>query len=143
MDPLASLSLIAAVIQLVDFAHKLVSGSREIYHSASGLTAENDVLDLIAEDVAKFGDQIPAVPQTRLSDVGLRLQKLVAKSKTLSDSILKILESLRKDKTKPGKWYSFVHLLRSVRKSPELRNLVGQINNLQAQINTSILFIIR
>ncbi len=40
MDPFASLSIAAAVIQFIDFGSKLVSGTYEIYRSLDGLTDE-------------------------------------------------------------------------------------------------------
>ena len=143
MDPLTALSLAANVIQFVDFAYKLVSGSKEIYNSASGLTAENDVLETIAQDVWKFTEQIPNSSQYGSSNAGVRLHKLAVKSEELAESILRILESLKRDGKKPSKWTSFVHLLRSMHKAPELRMLIDQINKLQGQINTSLTYLIR
>ena len=142
MDPLSALSLATAVVQFINLAHKLVSGSKEIYNSASGSTAENDVLETIAQDVWELNDQISS-SQFGLSNAGQRLQKLATKKQELVASILRIIESIKNDGKKPSKWQSFVHLLRSMQKGPELRMLMDQINKLQAQINTNLTYIIR
>ena len=141
MDPLSALSLAATVIQFVDFAHKLVSGSREIYKSATGLTDQNSILEIIADDVSERCDQIP--DDFGNSNAGLRLQKLAAKSRDLAASILRVLDELKTDKDKPSKWQSFVHLLRSVHRAPQLQMLADQVKKLQAQVNSNLIYILR
>lgn len=141
MDPLSALSLAATVVQFIDFAHSLVSGSREIYNSANGLTEGNAVLELIARDVSEHADRIPV--NFGNSDAGLRLQQLAKKSRDLAASIIRILDDLNANRNKPSKWQSFVLLLRSVHKAPQLQMLVDQVASLQAQINSNLIHILR
>ena len=142
MDPLSALSLVGTILQFIDFAHKLVSGSKEIYASASGLTAANEFLEVVTEDVRQRSEGIPDSSEFGSSNAGRRLQKLASKSRDIAEAILGILESLKRNAQQPSKWHSFVDIVRSMRKGAELRMLIDQINKLQVQINTDLTYII-
>ena len=142
MDPLSALGLAGTVLQFIDFAYKLVSGSVEIYKSTGGLTAENEFLEVIAEDVRQRSDDIPDSSAFGSSNAGRRLQMLATKSKNIAQQILGIIEYLKRETGKPNKWHSFVDLVRSMRRGPELRMLIDRINKLQVQINSDLTYII-
>lgn len=58
MDPLGSLRVAAGVIQFIDFGHRLLINTREIYHSASGLTHDMVQLFTIASDLSQLSDNL-------------------------------------------------------------------------------------
>ena len=143
MDLLIALSLAASVLQFVDFTYKLVSGSVEIYKSATGLTSENKFLEVIAEDVRQRNGHISdSLKSLGSSNAERRLHKLAARSSDIAQAILGIIKSLKCDNIKPSKWRSFVDLVRSGRKAGELRMLIDKSNKLLAQINTDLIYII-
>jgi hypothetical protein len=52
MEPLAALGIASNIIQIVDFASRLVSRGHELYQSADGRLAGHDVLDSAAENLS-------------------------------------------------------------------------------------------
>jgi len=58
MDPLSTLSVVAAAVQLVDFGSRLISNTREIYHSVSGQTSEMVELSAVAADLSQLTTNI-------------------------------------------------------------------------------------
>lgn len=144
MEALAALGLAGNVIQFVDYAQKLVSGSREIYKSATGLTAENDVLDAIIRDVLDLSGKIADCCDYGPSDAGARLKRLADESEKLAQKIIGILSELRrKGGSNSAKWQAVVQFVRSARKSGELQQLAQHVQNLQAQLNLHLTYIIR
>jgi hypothetical protein len=58
MDPLSALSIAASVVQFVDFGTRLLSGTREVYKSASGQTKDIVELSTIVADLSQFSQNI-------------------------------------------------------------------------------------
>ena len=144
MEPLTALGLAGNVIQFIDYAQKLVSGSKELYQSTTGLTKENDILDVITNDVLDISSKIADDSRLGPSDAEMRLKRLAEECKNLAHRIVRILDDLKRNTgAKNGKWQSFVHLMRSMRKSAELRRLAENVQKIQAQLNLHLTYIIR
>jgi hypothetical protein len=71
MDPSSALAVAATVVQFVDFIGPLVSGTYEIYKSASGHTQRNDDLDRIASSLQVIIDHM----RVSLSNINQRGQQ--------------------------------------------------------------------
>ncbi|KAI1418856.1 hypothetical protein F5Y12DRAFT_789534 [Xylaria sp. FL1777] len=92
MDPLSALSVAAGVVQFVDFTFRLVSGTRAIIRSKSGLGGDANTLDAIARDAAELSDALAASPALATSST--TLQTLVGECKAISENLLAVLEKL-------------------------------------------------
>ncbi|KAJ2993520.1 hypothetical protein NUW58_g1815 [Xylaria curta] len=138
MDPLSALSVAAGVIQFVDFAFRLVSGTRAIVKSKSGLTSYANTLDAIARDAAALSDALAVSPA--LASTNPTMQALVSECRAIADSLLVVLGKLRTDKTK--KWSCFVAALRTVWSKTKIEEFVSLLGKVQNQISTHTHFIL-
>ena len=113
LDPLTAISLASAVVQFTDFGIKLVSGSIELYHSASGLNAERSNLELKIAHLRKFTDEILSSFEHKNegppSEDEKELRQLANDSKFTALHLLSVLDDLKvKRPAGPGrKWESF------------------------------------
>lgn len=60
MDPLSALSVATKVIQFIDFSHRLLINTREIYHSTDGLTHDMVKLSTVASDLSQLSNNLRA-----------------------------------------------------------------------------------
>lgn len=98
MDPATAIGLVASIISIIDFGYELVGAGREIHHSLTGSTTENDRIeyfstrmeataaDLVARN-AKYGASSRADEQ--------RLTELADECLGLCGDLRKLLEKLR------------------------------------------------
>lgn len=65
MEALAAVSLAGNILQFLDFCKKVVSGSREIYHSLSGTSEEYESLEQMCQFVSELSAGLvpPQSPQ--------------------------------------------------------------------------------
>ncbi|KAF8846688.1 hypothetical protein BDZ45DRAFT_755757 [Acephala macrosclerotiorum] len=110
MDPLAALSIAAAVIQFVDFGLTLVSEGVEFYESGS--LAKNDELELITKDLTRL-------THDKLLPQSLRVQPS-------GNQFKHGLESFRKS-------------LRSTMKKGKIQSIDNRLERVQGQVKMNIL----
>jgi hypothetical protein len=94
-DPLTALGVASNVIQLVDFAWRLVSDSRDIYLSSSGLTQHNAALDTIAQDMAKLNNAIASSKAIKLDPSSDTLKPLITESNKIASDLIAAISSVR------------------------------------------------
>ena len=58
MDPLTAIGLASSIVQFVDYGTKLIGGAREIYHSTTGTTAQNETLELVATEMKEWSSRL-------------------------------------------------------------------------------------
>ena len=58
LDPLTALGAVANVAQFIEFAIKIFSSSRNIYHSASGSLMEHDDLSKVTGDISNLSGKL-------------------------------------------------------------------------------------
>jgi hypothetical protein len=68
MDPISAFSLAAGIIQVVDFATRLLSTANELYHDGS--TVRNSDITSVADDLSSLNDKIKARARPDLSVSG-------------------------------------------------------------------------
>jgi hypothetical protein len=146
MDPLAALSVAAAVIQFVDFGLTLMSEGVELYESGS--LAENDELELITRDLTRLTEDIVAAPTNALnySEDEASLKKLSTTCQGIGEELLTQLESLRvqasRNNVKQG-LESFRKSLRSARKKRKIQSIESRLKRVQDQVKMNILNLLR
>jgi hypothetical protein len=139
MDPVSALSVAAGVVQFVDFMFCLVSGTRAIIKSRSGLASDASTLDAIARDATGLSDALATSPALA-SFSNNTLQVLVGACKTIADNLIAVLDKLRADETK--KWSCFVAALRTVWSQRKVNEFVDRLGKVQAQISTHMHFLL-
>jgi hypothetical protein len=137
MDPLTSLALAGNIVQFIEFTWKLLSGSRDIYHSANGATDGHIVLEKIINNLH------PLVANLTISNAASdQLKEIASICQGVSAKLLKALKDLEIKGPNSG-WKSFVHALKTVWRNDQITDLINQLESAQAQLNTHLLFLMR
>ncbi len=88
MDPLSTLSLVSSIVQFVDFSAKIISGAKEIYESASGLTQDDEILQNSINEMQRFSLRPTPSTNEPQTDDERELHGLATECRTLSNAIL-------------------------------------------------------
>jgi len=98
LDPLSAIGLAGNIVQFVDFSFKLVTETRSIYHSTSGVTTENVLLSAIADDIQKLSDGLEFSPSRRTAASISGLQSLAVEAQEVAKELLDAISKLRASK---------------------------------------------
>lgn len=142
IESLAAISLAGNIIQFISFSSELLSKSREIYHSASGISNENVDLKIISQDIGRFSDQI--LSDARSSG---QFSNIASRCKIVAVELLNAIEALQpksKDQTEgsqkaPTKWQSFRKALQSVWEKQRVEELKSRLDRLRDQVTTHMI----
>ena len=143
LDPLTALSVASCVIQITDFACKLVSETQEIYHSASGATKDNVTSTEIAKDINDlyFDLRMKDKNFSRLDPDEKALGRLVDSCLQEVDGLMILLASeVPKD---PSQWKSFKSAIKSARKRGKVDIIESRFLKIQKQIDSRLLMMIK
>jgi hypothetical protein len=137
LDPVTAFGLAGNVIQFIDFGCNLLSESLDLYHSASGSTAENVELEIVAKDIK---DSIaPLLVSAESSSVTLTYQKLLRSCDDIAKELLSVVDKLKVKDGPHRKWRSFGKALRSIWKKDEVSKLRSRLSELRDQIVTHVI----
>ncbi|OCL14115.1 hypothetical protein AOQ84DRAFT_281775 [Glonium stellatum] len=148
LDPLSALGLCGNIVQFIDFGAKLISKSTELYKSASGASAENLDLALIADDLRALSESL-ADPASAISASGramnipptnneLRIQVLAQKCRELAEQLLDVIESLQV-RGPHRRWASFRQALNSVLKKGKLKELDERLQQYRNELSARLI----
>jgi hypothetical protein len=129
LESLAAIGLTGNIVQFIAFASHLVSKSREIYRSASGVSDEHLDLETISDDVLFLSAKLKA---SSASDAGLGA--LAGRCIIIADELCLAISELRVQPQGRKKWDSFKKALRSLWKKPRVQELMSQLDNIREQI---------
>lgn len=138
LDSLSAIGLAGNIVQFVDFSFKLVTETRNIYHSATGKTTDNVLLSAIADDIQKLSDRLETSQSARTSASIARLQSLAVEAQEVAEELLKAVSLLRASKPQ-SKWSSFKVALAQVYNGEKIRSLTSQITKLQGLVTNRLL----
>lgn len=136
LDPLTALSIASSVLQIVDFGCKLVSETREIYHSASGATKDHVTAYEITEDLTVLYSALAGQDKDfkRLSRDDIALGKLVDSCTEAAHDLLSLLDGL-KVQPDASEWKSFKKAIQGARKAGRVNDIETRLLKIQRQIN--------
>ena len=143
MDPITALGVAGSIVQLVDFALKVVSKGNKIYHSGDGSTAENHDLETVTNDLVLIQTRLRQ--SLRPVDVSCALsqedQALVDLSGSSNEVAAVLLERLNMIKAQGRfrRWKSLRQALKSVSSKTEVEELGNRLTMLRDQLNMRIL----
>lgn len=139
IEGLAAISLAGNIIQFISFSSVLLSRSREIYHSASGSSAENVDLETISENIKDLSTQIHsnANVSDRFRNIAVRCESV---AKELLDAISKLQCKARAQGSQngPTKWQSFRKSLRSLWEKERIEELRSRLDQLRDQVTMNL-----
>ncbi|EHK96218.1 hypothetical protein M7I_8072 [Glarea lozoyensis 74030] len=130
MDPIAAVSLVAAVCQLIDFGGKITSKTYEIYTSASNSLAVDNELAQVASQILDLSEKLrPGLSDEIVSICYTQDEQALADiCKSCNDVAMELFKKLDKLKTSNdgSKWSSFRKAIRHAWSEKELEELSGR-----------------
>ena len=131
MDPIAAIGLAGNIVQFVDFTWKLIDEAKSLYDSSTGVSEENDLLELIVNDLNDLNGNLTA--PSALGAIPGPVRSLASKCKDVASELLETLDSI-KVKGRGRKWNSFLQALRSVWKKGQIEGLVKRLKGLRDEM---------
>jgi len=135
MESLAAIGLAGNIVQFISFSSTIISKSREIQQSASGVSNETVELGLVAEDIRNFNSQILS---TRSSSKQLTI---IAKGcDKVARELLGAISEVQYKRVgtglanQPAKWQSFRKALKCVWKKERIDELKARLELLRDQM---------
>ncbi|PMD16751.1 hypothetical protein NA56DRAFT_632624 [Hyaloscypha hepaticicola] len=146
LDPLTAIGLASAIVQFVDFSSKLVSETKELYHSAEGNSIQNEELQAVTEDLKRLCKNLSSsqgrAPSAKPSTDELALLELSGSCKVVADELIAVLEKLRV-KAADDKWGSFMMALRGAMKKEKIESIRARLDRIQSQLQIRLTDILR
>ncbi|EAT81134.2 hypothetical protein SNOG_11426 [Parastagonospora nodorum SN15] len=137
-EGLAAIGLAGNIIQFITFGSALVSKSREIHRSASGLSIELVDLNVVARDIKYFSSRISA--DTRVSD---RLYDIAKASSNVAHELVEAVADIQKNGqasiSGPTKWKSFRKALKCIWKKEMIDELKSRLELLRNQLSLHLI----
>ncbi|KAF2791989.1 hypothetical protein K505DRAFT_376359 [Melanomma pulvis-pyrius CBS 109.77] len=143
MDPFTALSLAASIVQFVDFGTRTASKISELYHSASGLTQNQDEILESARRFEKLAEKLSRVSLPEENDASVivdhaSFHALLLSCKSRATDIIAMVEDLKVQKSR-ALWGSIRQGARGSRKRHEIEQLVAKMKELHDFLNTYLL----
>jgi hypothetical protein len=141
MDPFTALGAASAILTFIDFAGKILSGAYEIYQSASGDTAGNHHIEIIASDLADLATNLISVNPDNTND-GRALKDLASKCEVVARELQALLGTMKASGTQTT-WKSFKTSIKMARKEKEVVSMEKRLGEYRAQILVRLLAMLR
>ncbi|KAI1323378.1 hypothetical protein F5Y16DRAFT_412669 [Xylariaceae sp. FL0255] len=141
MDPISAIGLASSVVQLLDFAGKLVSKSKEIYRSGRGSLVKHDEIEAVTKTLETQSRRIALQAnsfQRSSSETGRDLLELCDGVRTLSRTLITTIDSVRCGEGS-GRWTSFLQALRTVWKEKEITDMRERLQRYRQQVDSLLL----
>jgi len=139
MDPVTAVGFAASILTFIDFSHKVVTGTIEVFKS--GRTSKNLRLSEITKHLEDAAEELRKWPLGR-SNHEKGLHELSASCQDLASQLISLLAQLS---TTPGnsKWMSVRVVLRSMRKDGKVAELESTLDKYRSQIILRLIQIVR
>jgi hypothetical protein len=147
MEPLSALSTATAVIQFLDFAGKVVSGTCEIYRGRppkktdpnSSIASITTSLHAATKSLGTFKEKLPLRPW---SSQDAAISKLAESCTEVGEELLALLKRLRAQSNRRI-WPSFRTALLTVWSEKDIERLCQTLEDYRQQISMHILIALR
>ena len=138
LDPFSALGLASNIVQFVDFSSKLISESRELYRSVSGITIENGEVKEATEELQRLCDRLAGLRMTSSTTTGLPkdeecLKILAISCKETSHELLSALRDITAQEPRK-KWQTFRVALKSVLRKDQIQELEKKLDSYRSQL---------
>jgi hypothetical protein len=155
LDLLSALSVAASILQLVDFSRQIISKSRDLYHSGSGVLQEHAETKTVTIRLKQMTRKLRGkVRQNANGNQGLyivddqaryyRLMDICEEYFKGSEELISYLGKLKVPASSENRpWKSFRQALKSVWSKPEIDAMKKRLEVLRAELDTNILDIMR
>ncbi|KAK8057878.1 hypothetical protein PG996_011815, partial [Apiospora saccharicola] len=127
MDPLSALGVASNILAVIDFGWTVLTETRNIHQSSSGLSGEAEFVDHLIQDVAKLDEGLPS-----LVGVSGELQTLLDESKSIIGLLQNGLQAVKAGNR--SKWSSFLSALKQTWGKDQVKDLTSRLGKLQIQV---------
>lgn len=146
MDPLTALGVASNIIQLVQFATKLITESQEAYDSLDGASQRNSDVEGIASNLIALHQQLSRdlyrPPGVKSSVADEQLQRLTEESIGIADKLIGVIRGL-KSNGKSKRWNSVKYALTTAWKQKDIVALQTKLTEIRQQLDTTLLVCLR
>jgi hypothetical protein len=135
MEGLATIGLASNIIQFISFSSALVSKSREIHQSASGLSDESVDLYIVAKDIREFSSRILSS-----RDSSQPFYHIAQECDSVATALLAAISEIQFKhgnvgfNDRPTLWQSFRRALKCVWKKEQIDSLKARLELLRDQM---------
>jgi hypothetical protein len=138
MDPLSALSLATSIVQFVDFATKIVHGTRQIYQTGVGAAAENADIALCASELHNLCTRLDVskLPHPRSADDDA-LCRIADRCVSISEELSSLLGRIRA-KNPNSKWHCMVSAVITQLKKKERDEILARLSQCRAQLDSQL-----
>ncbi|KAH7119118.1 hypothetical protein B0J11DRAFT_441007 [Dendryphion nanum] len=144
MEPLSALSVASNILQIVDFATKIVSRARNIHASADGVLDENSFLESATTNLSELAVELSKDLSRNLyrkSSTGStdkQLIKLAHEAASVASSLRAKLDNISR-RTDGASRNALDQAFRSVWKQNEISTLCNRLDAIRKQVDTALL----
>lgn len=133
-----AVQITSAILHLLEFATKLVHGTRDVYRSSSGQKAEDATVELIADEMKKLALDVQASQATPNRSGGQErsLRRLTTECGLISDQIMELLQEIKPKA--PTKRHAFQSALKSQFYKAERAELESRLEHCRSQLGLSL-----
>ncbi|KAF2810879.1 uncharacterized protein BDZ99DRAFT_561448 [Mytilinidion resinicola] len=143
MEPFSALAVATGVVTFVDFASKLVSGSREIYKSDDGRFEEHADLRQISSTLEELSKDLRRpLNADKSSKSAPELRKLCDSANEVATELIKVLDSIQNVSIRNRRWSSCKQALESKMKGGQITRLAGRLEDCRRHITLHIVVIL-
>jgi len=148
MDPLSSLSIASSLVQLIDFAARLVSGTYRIHTTASGERGSNSDVKFITDNLQELNNDICDSLSTSMAlapGASLRHSEIIVLCSQCDEVAKQLISVLVKLDAKKGQgvWRSARQALLTLLSHDQLGRLQRRLDTFRQQISMHILISLR
>ena len=90
LEPLAAVSLAAAIVQFVGYSHQILSTGNALYKSTDGTLKDNAVLELVIKDFEDLLDRIRRAPPPNSAAFQKFYDESLELAREISDGLQKL-----------------------------------------------------
>ncbi|KAJ3530640.1 hypothetical protein NM208_g9240 [Fusarium decemcellulare] len=148
MDPLSTLSIVAAVVQFVDFGSRVLSGAKEAYSSSVGRTSQNAELSATVADLSTFSSELEAKSKLLINvPVGSSQEVFVRLSSECKDISRQLGDAISKHQVTGDHGFdralsSLVVVIKGIWSAGEIERMKHRLGEIKEEIKMALLIFI-
>ncbi|KAI0182255.1 hypothetical protein EV127DRAFT_476064 [Xylaria flabelliformis] len=146
LEALSAIGLAANIIQFIDYTYRILSESQEIFHSASGISAQHADIEAIAVSLSELSSTLvpPSTPPSiKLPPDEAEIRRLATLSRDTAQDLISCIQNLQRCGGRRRRWASIRQALEGLWNKDKIDQLVKRLNDMRSQLSTHILAHIR
>lgn len=133
-----AVGLASSILSFIEVAHKIVSGSYEIYKSSTGLTKDHDHTARVLHDLGRVAHDLQRPPGKGPNDE--QLLELAGGCLELSEDLKRLLDQFLPKG--PGPWQAFKAACRSLGNQKEAAAMEIRLDRYRQQISQRLILLL-